>query len=82
MDTFLRTLARPSAPVEPDYERLAQLALASSGFRTIRELSVERHDGALVLNGQVSTFYQKQIAQELVKAVAGSLTVLNEIEVP
>ena len=82
MSAFQQRLLEKSVHVEPDYERLARLALASSGLRPIRELSVERLGDSLVLAGQVSTFYQKQVAQELVRAVAGKLAVLNEVEVP
>lgn len=82
MRTFPQSLSTRATQLEPDYERLAQLALASSGFQAIRALTVEWNGEALVLNGKVTTFYQKQIAQALVMSAAGSLVVLNEIEVP
>lgn len=82
MRTFPQSLSTQAIHLEPDYERLAQLALASSGFQAIRALTVEWNGEALVLNGKVATFYQKQIAQALVMSAAGSVVVLNEIKVP
>lgn len=65
-----------------DYELVARSALAQSSIRSIRSLEVRREDDALVLEGVVSTFYYKQLAQELVRAVAGPLRVVNRIAVP
>lgn len=76
------SLARGSSFLDVDYERLAELALASSGFRAVREIKVVQVDESLVMTGVVSTFFQKQIAQELVRGIAGSLRVVNDVEVP
>jgi len=47
----------------------AQTALRNSPVCELRELRVERHDGALVISGTVSSYYHKQLAQEVVRAV-------------
>ena len=76
------SLVQGSSSVDVEYERLAQLALASSGFRAVREIKVVQVDESLVMSGVVSTFFQKQVAQELVRAISGGLRVVNEVEVP
>ncbi len=57
----------------------AQAALASSPFYELRELQVEWRDGALLLSGCVSSFYHKQIAQEVVRSVCRDTVVINSI---
>lgn len=61
---------------------LAQSALADSHIFDLRDLVVEEGEDALVLRGSVSSFYHKQMAQELVRAVAGrEVDVVNSIDV-
>ena len=47
----------------------AQTALHNSPVCELRDLDVARRDGALVISGIVSSFYHKQLAQEVVWAV-------------
>ena len=47
----------------------AQTALGKSPVCELRDLRVEMRDGALVISGAVSSFYHKQLAQEVVRAV-------------
>jgi hypothetical protein len=47
----------------------AQTALGNSPVGELRDLRVENRDGALVISGAVSSFYHKQLAQEVVRAV-------------
>ena len=59
----------------------AQLALSESPFHALRQIHVDQQsDAEVVLTGSVATFYQKQQAQEIVRAVEG-WTVKNTIEV-
>jgi uncharacterized NAD-dependent epimerase/dehydratase family protein len=44
-------------------------------------LRVEQTGEALVLSGLVSSYYHKQLAQEVVRAVAEGLEVINSIHV-
>jgi len=61
---------------------LAQSALADSAIFDLRDLVVEQEHDALVLRGSVSSYYHKQMAQEVVRAVAGrEVDVVNAIEV-
>jgi hypothetical protein len=57
----------------------AQAALASSPFYELRGLQVEWRDDALHLSGSVSSFYHKQLAQEVVRSVCSDTMVINSI---
>jgi osmotically-inducible protein OsmY len=59
----------------------AQAALANSPFYELRDLQVVRQDHALVLSGRVSSFYHKQLAQEVVRAVCHDTNVINSVYV-
>ncbi len=59
----------------------AQHALFSSPIRALRDLRVERSGTSLVLSGHVQSFYQKQLAQELVRTVASGCELINQIDV-
>jgi hypothetical protein len=64
--------------------REAQKALNASPFYDLRELTVEElTDRRLQLRGMVGSFYHKQLAQEVILAMAKgkSYRVVNEIEV-
>lgn len=60
----------------------AQLALANSPIHDLRDLRVEQVDGALLLSGSVGSFYHKQLAQEVVRAVAEGIELVNQVDVP
>lgn len=64
-----------------DVQPRAQTALANSPIYELRDLQVEHHEGALVISGAVSSFYHKQLAQEVVRSVCGSIEVINSIHV-
>jgi len=59
------------------------MALASSPICELRELCVEQHNGSLLISGVVSSFYHKQLAQEVVRAVCRDLEIelVNSIRV-
>jgi hypothetical protein len=59
----------------------AQAALANSPFYELRELQVEWRDDALLLSGRVSSFYHKQLAQEVVRSVCRDTDVINSVHV-
>ena len=64
-----------------DFEKRAQKALSASPFYALRELQVEREGNALLIRGRVSSFYHKQLAQEVVRHAAEGVEVVNSIEV-
>lgn len=64
-----------------DVQPRAQAALANSPFYELRELQVESRDDALLISGCVSSFYHKQLAQEVVRSVCTDRRVINSISV-
>jgi osmotically-inducible protein OsmY len=57
----------------------AQAALLTSPFYELHDLSVEVCDGALMISGTVTSFYHKQLAQEVVRSVCQEIEVVNSI---
>lgn len=46
-----------------------------------RQLRFESHDGRVILRGDVTSYYQKQMAQEALRRVDGVSAIENQIEV-
>ena len=59
----------------------AKSALAASPVYDLRDVQVEQNESGLLLSGRVSSFYHKQLAQEVVRLVAGEVNVVNSIDV-
>ena len=59
----------------------ARVALNATGYPRLREVEVEDCKGVIVLWGRVTSYYQKQLAQEKVQQVAGVRRVANGLEV-
>ena len=72
----------PSLPLS-DAEVLqeAHEALANQLFHLRRNLTCEYLDGLLVLKGRVTSYYHKQVAQEMVLRLDAVEQVVNQIEV-
>ncbi len=65
-----------------DAEQRARAALASSPIFAIRDIRVDQSGtGHLVLTGRVDSFYHKQVAQEVVRAVVRGQQIVNSIDV-
>jgi hypothetical protein len=64
-----------------DVQPRAQTALANSPIHELRILLVEDREGVLAISGAVSSFYHKQLAQEVIRSVCGSIEVVNLIRV-
>ncbi|HCK40883.1 MAG: transport-associated protein [Planctomycetaceae bacterium] len=58
-----------------------QIALNNSPYLPSRVVKVEAADGHVRLEGTVSSFYQKQMAQELVRRVDGVEMIENQLQV-
>lgn len=56
-------------------------ALTSSPLGQLRRLVVTADNTQVVITGQVSSYYLKQMAQETVRPVLGTRTLLNNVEV-
>ncbi len=61
--------------------REARSALLDSPIFALRELAVEQTGQQLLLSGTVSSFYHKQVAQEVVRGFANGMQVVNHVEV-
>jgi hypothetical protein len=59
----------------------AKSALEESPVFALRNLGVEQVGDNLILSGTVSTFYYKQLAQEVIRSVANGLGVVNDVDV-
>ena len=59
----------------------AQSRLRKSGYPELRLVSCDFHEGVLTLRGRVSSFYLKQLAQELIRRLNGAGKVNNRLEV-
>jgi osmotically-inducible protein OsmY len=64
-----------------DVQPKAQLALQASPIFALRDVQVHQTGESLLLSGHVASFYHKQLAQEVVRAVAGGVEVVNTIDV-
>jgi len=75
--------SNPAGTVAGNVEPRAQVALANSPIYELRDLLVEHRNGCLLISGSVSSFYHKQLAQEVVRAVCESIEieVVNSIRV-
>ena len=59
----------------------AMKALRRSAIREIRAVTVEDDGDAVVLQGRVSSFYHKQLAQEVVRNAVNGSEVVNHLHV-
>jgi osmotically-inducible protein OsmY len=59
----------------------AQSRLRKSGYHELHVVSCEFHEGVLTLRGRVSSFYLKQVAQEVIRRLEGAEEVNNRLEV-
>jgi len=59
----------------------ASAVLAKSSVLELRSLRVDEESDQLRLHGRVRSFYHKQLAQEAVLPVAGTLQVVNRVDV-
>jgi hypothetical protein len=64
-----------------DVQPRAQAALANSPFYELHDLRVDEREGILTISGTVTSFYHKQLAQEVVRSVCNEIAVINTIDV-
>jgi osmotically-inducible protein OsmY len=60
---------------------IAEARLGASSHLALRKVLCKFDQGILVLEGHLSTFFQKQLAQEIVAHIEGVERVVNQIEV-
>ena len=64
-----------------DIHHRAVAALRQSKIPDLQSLTVSREKAAVVLEGYVSSFYHKQLAQEVVRRCIGDVEVVNDAKV-
>ena len=78
----MQALEIRNAPVHFEgIEEAATECLVKSPYHEVRRVTCEYDRGTLFLRGRLSSFHQKQVAQEAVAGVKGVTQVVNEIEV-
>jgi hypothetical protein len=65
--------------VAEEVQSRAQAALCNSLFYELRKLQVEQLEDGLAISGCVSSFYHKQLAQEVVRSVSTGVKIVNSI---
>jgi osmotically-inducible protein OsmY len=65
----------------PHLEDRVQRALQGNPYVSPRLLRFETSEGRVTLRGVVGTYFQKQMAQEAIRHVAGVQEITNELEV-
>ena len=70
----------PTVDPELIVER-TQRELRESAYPAIRWLTCRFHDGRLVLQGEVGSFFLKQMAQAVAGRIAGAVPLENRVEV-
>jgi hypothetical protein len=60
---------------------IAEARLGASSHAELRSIQCKFHEGSLVLDGRLGTFFQKQLAQEIVAKIEGVKQIVNQIEV-
>lgn len=81
MDTAIHSLRRdqPLAGDPCPYELMGQ-AVCHHLFRT-RAIDLSSEHGVVILRGEVQSYYEKQLAQEVVRRLTGVKRVENQLEV-
>ena len=64
-----------------DLRRRVQLFLHNSNLPALRHINIDVDGGCVVLSGQVQTYYERQLAHEFSRRVAGVLQVSDQLEV-
>lgn len=68
-------------PRASEIEHHAQRALGKSPYVELRRVGCRFDDGILTLEGQVTSFYLKQVAQTVVRQIDGVHQVINHLQV-
>jgi len=69
------------APAQGTIARDALRFFRSSNYSELRTIQCESRDDVLILRGQVSTFFMKQLAQERIRSMEGVRAVINDLQV-
>ena len=70
-----------ASAVNSEIAKTAGKRLQASLHTPLRSIRCEVHEGVLVLRGQVTSYYLKQLAQETVRTLEGVEVIVNVVEV-
>ena len=73
--------SHPISTQKNDIVAVVNARLQQSPYQAIRKLSFELTDDAFILQGRVSTFFEKQQAQETIRNVDDRRRIVNEVKV-
>ena len=78
----MHVLTVPDCPLRSEgIAKAARELLGGDPYGSLRTVSCDSTDGVLFLRGRLSSFYHKQLAQEVVARIVRVTQVINEIEV-
>jgi osmotically-inducible protein OsmY len=80
----MRLLSQVACEVTPGSQAVAARAnrcLQESAYMAIRSVSCKYDQDVLFLRGRLTSYYEKQVAQEAVRDLEGVVQVVNQIEV-
>jgi hypothetical protein len=66
---------------KPLFDRIHEALTANPHVPNCRQLRIEAADGNIVLEGNVRSFFEKQMAQEAIRRIDGVQMIDNRIEV-
>lgn len=64
-----------------DLAEIAGERLRATGYPELRNIDCSCRRGQLILRGRVTSYFQKQLAQETLRTLPGKRSILNEVEV-
>ncbi len=67
--------------LEPNFTERVEVAVLGSPYLLGRKVRIETEEGRVVLHGTVGTYFQKQMAQEALRRVAGVQGIENRLVV-
>ena len=73
--------SRQSGVTDGEAARAAERLFQACPYGPLRSTTCDFHEGVLVLRGQVTSYYLKQLAQEMVRNVDGVELIVNVLEV-
>jgi osmotically-inducible protein OsmY len=72
---------KQESPLPHGVAAVAEARFRAHSYTALRSISCKADQGVLVLEGRLSSFFQKQLAQEIAANVEGVVQVINQIEV-
>jgi hypothetical protein len=60
---------------------LAKAVLSKSKIRDLRRITISQEEDHIILHGRASSYYHKQLAQELIRCELPDVEVINKMQV-